>query len=204
MSRSSEWTLSISKNEAHPWLNEKVYAPARQRTVDLIRQAVDSLVKQGQRVSLATVIAESKKIDPEGRGISKGGILGNPDAKAYYDLYKSWKGSTRRKSVGSGSQNVATVQSRIEPNRDIARVRNRLNRKIKDDLIARVLELEQGFAVNEAQWLGLNDELLYWRLRAEKAEELNGKMRRVLDAKEAQIQGLLEKLNGVQTSGSGQ
>jgi hypothetical protein len=82
VSHSSEWT---AQNEAHPWLKEKVYEPKRRRTVELVRQAVDSLVKRGQRVSLASVITESKKIDPEGRGVSKGGILGNPDAKTYYD-----------------------------------------------------------------------------------------------------------------------
>lgn len=145
----------MSQTEAHPWLKEKVYEPARQRTVQLVRQAVDSLVKQAMRVSLASVIDESTKIDPDGRGVSKGGILGNPDAKAYYDCHRSWKGPKRGKSTGSGCQNAAIAQRPIDPNRDTARVRNRLTRKGKDELADRVLELEQGFAMQEEQWLRL-------------------------------------------------
>jgi chromosome segregation ATPase len=62
-----------------------------------------------------------------------------------------------------------------------------------------VLELEQGFAVQEEQWLRLNDELLQWRLRAEKAERQVEKMRRALDSKEEQIRELQKKLNDVFT-----
>lgn len=203
MSRSSEPANSMSQTEAHPWLKEKVYEPARQRTVQLVRQAVDSLVTRGQRVSLASVIAESTKIDPAGRGVSKGGILGNPDAKAYYDRHKSWKGPKRRKSSGSGGHAIATAVRPIDPDRDTARVRNRLTRKGKDELVDRVLELEQCFAVQEQQWLRLNDELLQWRLRAEKAQGQLEKVRRALDAKDAQVRGLQKRLDDFLTSRSG-
>lgn len=193
----------MSQTEAHPWLKEKVYEPARQRTVQLVQQAVDSLVQRGQRVSLASVIAESTKIDPDGRGISKGGILGNPDAKAYYDRHKSWKGSKRHKSADSRGQGTTPAQRPIDPNRDTARVRNRLTRKGKDELADRVLELEQGFAVQEQQWLRLNDDLLQWQLRAGKAEGQVEKMRRALDAKDAQVRGLQKRLDDFLTAGSG-
>jgi hypothetical protein len=66
-----------------------------------------------------------------------------------------------------------------------------------------VLELEQGFAVQEEQWLRLNDELLQWRLRAEKAEGQVEKMRRTLDTKEAQVRELQQRLADVFTVGSG-
>lgn len=203
MSRSSERTNSMSQTEAHPWLKEKVYEPARQRTVQLVRQAVDSLVTRGQRVSLATVIAESTKIDPGGRGVSKGGILGNPDAKAYYDRHKSWKGPKHRKSTGSRGQSTTPVQRPVDPNRDIARVRNRLTRKGKAELADRVLELEQSSAVQEKQWVRLNDDLLQWRLRAEEAEGKVERMRRALDAKDAQVRGLQKRLDDFLTVGSG-
>lgn len=183
------------QTEAHPWLKEKVYEPARQRTIHLVQQAVDSLVKRGQRVSLATVIVESTRIDPDGRGVSKGGILGNSDAKAYYECHKSWRGPRRGQSADSGGQCSALAQRTINPNRDTARVRNRLMRKGKDDLADRVLELEQGFAVQEEQWLRLNDQLLQWQLRAEKAEGQVEKMRRALSAKEALVRELQKRLD---------
>jgi septal ring factor EnvC (AmiA/AmiB activator) len=147
------------------------------------------------------VIAESKEVDPEGRGVSKGGILGNTDAKAYYDRYKYWKGFPRRKNAVSRGQGVTTVQRRINPNRDTARVRNRLTRKCKAELVDSVLELEQGIAVQEEQWLRLNDELLQWRLRAEKAEGQIDKMRGALSAKEAQVRELQKRLDDVLAAG---
>ncbi len=55
-------------HEPHPWLEKKVYAPLRQRTVDLVRRSVDALLKDKQRVSLAMVVAKSKEVDTEGSG----------------------------------------------------------------------------------------------------------------------------------------
>jgi len=64
-------------HEPHPWLEKKVYAPLRQRTVDLVRRSVDALLKDKQRVSLAMVVAKSKEVDTEGsgKGISESAIL---------------------------------------------------------------------------------------------------------------------------------
>jgi hypothetical protein len=67
-------------HEPHPWLEEKVYAKLRRRTVDLVKQSVDALCKDKQRVSLATVAARSKEVDPEHRGVSESAILDNQEA----------------------------------------------------------------------------------------------------------------------------
>jgi predicted nucleic acid-binding Zn-ribbon protein len=61
--------------------------------------------------------------------------------------------------------------------------------------------LEQGIAVQEEQWLRLNDELLQWRLRAEKAEGQIDKMRGALSAKEAQVRELQKRLDDVLAAG---
>ena len=59
------------KNEPYPWLEEKVYTYLRQRTADLVRSSVDALCKDKQRVSLSTIVAKSKELDAEGKGISE-------------------------------------------------------------------------------------------------------------------------------------
>jgi hypothetical protein len=202
VSRSSERTTLMSTTEAHPWLKGRVYDPRRQRTVELVQNAVDNLVMRGLRVSLASVIAESRAIDPEGRGVSRNGILGNAEARSIYDHHKSWKGSPRPNPDANASQRGASVQRPIDPHRDTARVRNRLVRKGKAELADRVLELEQGFAVQEERWLALNDELLQWRLRAEKAAGQVEKMRRALDAKDAQVRELQKRLDDLLMAGS--
>lgn len=48
------------ESDAPIWLQEQVYMPKRQRTVDLIYQNVDALRRDKQRISLATVAAKSK------------------------------------------------------------------------------------------------------------------------------------------------
>jgi hypothetical protein len=85
----SELLTSASKPEsdAPVWLQEQVYMPKRQRTVDLVHQSVDALRKGKQRVSLATVAAKSKELDPEHRGISESAILDNQEARVYYEQH---------------------------------------------------------------------------------------------------------------------
>jgi hypothetical protein len=87
-------------HEPHPWLEEKVYAKLRQRTVDLVRQSVDALLKDKQRVSLSTVAAKSKELDTEGngKGISESAILDNQEAKTYYERHRSWRGTPRKRT----------------------------------------------------------------------------------------------------------
>src|SRR5690242_18797713 len=82
----SEPSLSASKpdSDAPLWLQEQVYIPKRQRTIDLVQQSVDALRKDKQRVSLATVAAKSKELDSDHRGISESAILDNQEARAYY------------------------------------------------------------------------------------------------------------------------
>ncbi len=84
-----------NRHEPHPWLEEKVYAKLRQRTVDLVKQSVDTLLKDKQRVSLSTVAAKSKELDPEHWGVSESAILDNQEARAYYERYRSWRGSPK-------------------------------------------------------------------------------------------------------------
>ena len=82
MPHRSHSTQENPKNEPHPWLEEKVYAKLRQRTVSLVKQSIDALLKDKQRVSLSTVVAKSKDIDTEGngKGISESAILDNEEA----------------------------------------------------------------------------------------------------------------------------
>ncbi len=68
---SSRYNHEHDSHEPHPWLPEKVYEPLRQRTIELVKSAVNALLKDKQRISLATVAARSKEIDPEHRGVSE-------------------------------------------------------------------------------------------------------------------------------------
>lgn len=148
-------------NEAHSWLQEQVYAPKRQRTVDLVRQSVDALLKEKERISLAAVVVKSKELDFEHRGISESAILNNQEARSYYEQYRSWRGTPRKR---------AKPQVVAKSGRDEQRVRRCYLRMSKEALVERLITAERTVAEQRERWLSQQDEVLIWRLRAEAAE----------------------------------
>jgi hypothetical protein len=158
-------------HEPHPWLEEKVYTKLRQRTVALVRQSVDALRKDKQRVSLATVAARSKELDTEGngKGISESAILGNREARTYYEQHRSWRGSSRKRAK---SPAVASPPSSgaVKLGRDEQRARQRYLRMSKEALVERLITTERTVSKQRERWLIQQDEALTWRIRAEVAE----------------------------------
>src|SRR5712692_5996062 len=165
----SNSTPESSKSEPHPWLEEKVYARLRQRTVDLVKQSVDALSLDKRRVSLATVAAKSKELDADHRGISESAILDNQEARAYYEQHRSWRGSSRKRAKPLVAVPPAPPPG-VKPGRDEQRVRQRYLRMSKEALVDRLITAERTLAEQRERWLGQQDEVLIWRLRAETAE----------------------------------
>jgi hypothetical protein len=152
-----------SNTEDRPWLREKVYAPKRLRTVELVKRAVDCLLKDKRRISLASLAARSKELDPEGLGISETAILNNEEARRYYEQHRAWKGKSRKRPTRS-------KDAPIKIDRNLSRARYCYLKMSKAELAARLLAVEQKYAEQEEQWLQVNEELMTWRLRAERAE----------------------------------
>ncbi len=159
------------RHEPHPWLEEKVYTKLRQRTVDLVKQSVDALCKDKQRVSLATVAAKSKELDADGggKGISESAILDNQEARAYYEQYRSWRGSSKKRAKPLAVATSA-LPGVVKLGRDELRVRQRYLRMGKESLVERLITTERTLAEQRERWLSQQDEVLTWRLRAEAAE----------------------------------
>lgn len=163
-------STSRPDRDAPAWLQEQVYAPRRQRTLDHVRQAVDTLVTVNQPVSLASIAATSKALDPEGRGISTSAILGNAEARPYYERHRRWTPGRPRRGPSAPSASVNLVRPRISLSRDLTRARQRYLRLGKSVLVERLLALEHAYAEQEERWLRVNDELLTWTLRAERRD----------------------------------
>lgn len=171
MPHRSHSTPDHPKHEPHPWLEEKVYARLRQRTIDLVKHSVDTLRKDKQRVSLSTVAAKSKELDTEGngKGISESAILDNQEARAYYEQHRSWRGDGQR--FRSLSRRASPTSPRVvKRDRDEQRVRQRYLRMSKEALVERLITVERTLAEQRERWLTQQDEALTWRLRAETAE----------------------------------
>ena len=166
---SSRSSHEPNDHEPHPWLEEKVYARLRQRTVDLVKRSVDALLKGQQRVSLSTVAAKAKELDHEHRGISESAILDNQEARAYYEQHRSWHGPRKRQARPLTGASLAKAWP-TKPDRDEDRARQRYLRMSKAALVGRLLAVERTLAEQRERWLTQQDEVLTWRLRAEAAE----------------------------------
>jgi hypothetical protein len=152
--------------EDRPWLKEKVYGPKRRRTVELVKKSVDSLVDDRKRISLSALSVRSKEVDPDGRGVSETAILNNEEARVYYEQHRSWKAGARNRPRALKS----IVTAGLKGDRDVARVRYRYLTRSKSQLVERLLAVENSHAVLQERWLEVNEEVLSWRLRAERAE----------------------------------
>ena len=159
--------------EPRPWLKEKVYDPKRRRTVELVKSSIDALTKDRKRVSLAALCARSKVIDRDGKGISESAILRNEEARAYYEQHRGWKAVIRQRRRNLQIQ-IPPASARIKIDRDLTRVRYRYLKLTKAELVERLLTVEQAHAALQEQWFQVNDQMLNWRLRAERLEPRHG------------------------------
>ncbi len=146
-----------------------MYEPLRQRTIQLVRQSVDALLKGKQRVSLSTIALKSKELDPDHRGISESAILANQEARTYYEQHRSWHGGRQKQTKPPRSAPPASP-GLVKPGRNEQRVRQRYLRMGKEALTDRLIAAERTMAEQRERWLSQQDEALTWRMRAEAAE----------------------------------
>lgn len=165
-------TPSPPRLSARDWLEPSVYAKKRQRTIELVRLTIETISarKEAKRVSLSTIAAVSKEIDPEGRGVSESAILNNPAARALWEAARtaSGKRAVRRPAA---PPDAAPADPRVKVDRDPERARRRYRALTKEALIDRLLVVEAAYAAREDRWQRAGDDLLEWRLRAEAAEQ---------------------------------
>src|SRR5260370_3975937 len=160
---------------SRPWL-KRLHQEKRERTVRLVKAAVDQLMQEGQTVTLEAIGARSRALDPEGKGIKKAAIIGNAEAYAYYRKhsvpYRSGRGQQRRKGRQLG---MATTPSRIHPDRDVQRVRQRYLLQHKEDIVDRLLAVEQELGKAQQQLASLQFEVLALQQQVEEAKQRKGR-----------------------------
>ena len=158
---------NISHERARPWL-EQHYQATRERTVNLVKNAVDQLVKDKRPVTIEAIRQQSQQLDPQGKGIKKAGILGNAEAYAYYQQHRTSRAVTRRRaSPKAGSAHRLPT----DPGRDLDAVRRRYLREHKPDLVERLLFVEQAYIESQQQLARLQFELLDQQQKAQKRRE---------------------------------
>jgi hypothetical protein len=123
-------------------------------------------------VTLEAICTLSREVDPEGKGITKAGVLGNAEAHAYYrqhsTSYQRGLGYQRRKAR---KKQVAAQPSRIDADRDAGRARQRYLLQPKGDLVDRLLSVEQELAVTRQQLAALQFEMIDLKLQLEESKQ---------------------------------
>jgi hypothetical protein len=160
-------TSKPTREQARPWL-EQHYQATRQRTIHLVKTAVDQLVKEGRSVTIEAIGERSQQLDPQGKGIKKAGILGNAEAYAYYQQHRTSRTiPSRRASHKVGSTHCLPTN----PGRDLGAVRRRYLREHKPDLVERLLFVEQAYIESQQQLARLQFELLNQMQKTQKRHE---------------------------------
>jgi len=126
---------------------------------------VDRLLSEKQTVTIEAICRKSAELDTEGRGVKKSSILENPVAHAYYRehstsyrISQGRKGRTgRKKQRVEGS--ISSKPLRIDPERDVERARYRYMQQTKQEIVERLLLVEQYYAENQEQLARLQFEL---------------------------------------------
>jgi hypothetical protein len=149
---------------------QPIYDAREQRTIDLVTQSVDALIATNQPVSKSTVAAKSKELDPEGRGVSESAIRRNEKAYAYYMQHRSYTQPSRKRS--KAPEALPTIETfRVKLERDTKRARQRYLAFTKDELVDRLIAIEDLLAQQQEYRHQDNDKLLNRLLKAEAGEE---------------------------------
>jgi hypothetical protein len=169
-------SAAVSDSTPPPQALLPVYEARRKRTLQLVEASAEALKAERTTVSLATLAARTRQLDPDGKGVSETTIQRNPEARAIYELHRSAV-STRRVDrstpVSAGAAKMGGLA--IKPERDLARAHRRYQRLPKTELVERVLIAEQAFASERQLRLRTADELLVWmQLAAQFARSLVG------------------------------
>lgn len=113
------------------------YEAKRHRSLTLVQQALESLHRQGKAVTISTVEAETKKVDPKGLGVNRTTFKRNSDVAALLDQALL---RPRRSAIPQYHQ-VNT--NALRPGRELNRAFHRLLSKSKRELATRVIVLEE-------------------------------------------------------------
>jgi hypothetical protein len=140
--------------------------------VRLVKATVEQLVKEGQAVTIEAICCKSAEIDAEGRGVKKSALLENQEAHAYYRAHSvSYRAVQARKRTGRAAKtSVQAHPLRIDPQRDVERVRYRYLQMTKPEVVNRLLQVEQAYAELSEQQARLQ---FAWAERERQSEASN-------------------------------
>ncbi|WP_083226911.1 MULTISPECIES: hypothetical protein [Lysinibacillus] len=135
------------------WLKD-VHNKRKERSIKIGIETIDFLVREGIAVTYNNIHKYSKNIDPEGKGIHQNTVSEN---KVLYEKYKkcsnTYKVNSIRKKTTLPSKFDETSLRCISLERDLKVVKKKYMKMSKDELVNRLIEVEQYVAKNQNRWI---------------------------------------------------
>lgn len=140
-------------SDKHQWL-DKVHQHRKERSVSIGIQTVDFLVKQGIPVTYHNISKHSKAFDDKEKGIHINTIKRNEELYEYYKKHsRTYKVKNARKKPEKPTTFDESTLRRISPNRDLNNARKKYMQLSKEELVNRLIEVEQYVAENQIRWV---------------------------------------------------
>lgn len=140
-----------SKND-RPWLKES-HQKRSNRSVDIGKKAIDSLIKKGELITYTNVAIASKEIDPEGNGLHPNTIRTNEQLYDYYKQHSlTYKQNENSKNV-KPTLNIDIDFRKLKPNRSVENAQRKYMKLSKKELVQRIILAEQYIAENNSKWV---------------------------------------------------
>ncbi|MGE6517456.1 hypothetical protein [Lysinibacillus sphaericus] len=145
--------FSTIHTDKRQWL-EKVHQQRKERSVFIGINTIDFLVEQGIPVTYHNIGEHSKLFDKQGKGIHPNTIKRNDELHTYYQKHsRTYKvKNTRKKPVMPSKFDEATLR-RISPERDVNIVKRKYMQLTKEELVNRLIVVEQYVAENQKRWV---------------------------------------------------
>lgn len=136
------------------WL-DKIYTDRKERTIEITRKSIELLLNKKEKISLNSIVKISHEVDI--KGISHSAILRNPEAKQLYETYRSW--NTAKRNV-TNKKSGDFYNLHIKSGRDFNDLFKRYSKLTKNQLIERLANVEEAYAMLHKKWLEQQSDLL--------------------------------------------
>jgi len=133
--------------------NKKEMDPRYKRTVEMVSDAVEKLKQAGLEISRASIVRQTIKSDPSGRGISESAIRSNTDAREIYTANRTWKARSESKRRSPAPDRKQVLSIGIILKRDESTAYRRHMSHDKQYIVERLLWLEKKYATEAKVWL---------------------------------------------------
>lgn len=140
-------------SDKREWL-EKVHQQRKERSVCIGIQTIDFLVSKGIPVTYHNISDHSKAFDDKEKGIHINTIKRNEELYEYYKKHsRSYAVKNTRKKPENPSIFDESTLRRISPKRDLKTAKKRYMQLSKEDLVNRLIEVEQYVVQNQQRWV---------------------------------------------------